>query len=142
MADPRMKKRAQTISAIATVAMGTGSAAAAPTPLLELPKQGVIALGDLALCITIYTIWFDTSVTTDQMRHILIDAGVASMESGLLVYAGVKATEALLAEGLNLLGPLGWGVSAVITGTVTATVGLVFWRLCEDPPAWLIPDKG
>jgi hypothetical protein len=76
------------------------------------------------------------------MRHILVDAGVASLEGGLLVYAGVKTTEALLAEGLNFLGPLGWGVSAAITGTVTATVGLAFWRLCENPPPWLVPSTG
>jgi hypothetical protein len=58
---------------------------------------------------------------------------------GALVYAGVKTTEGVLAEALNLLGPLGWGVKAAITGTVTGMVGILFWGLCETPPAWLQP---
>lgn len=43
----------------------------------------------------------------------------------------------LLAEAMNLLGPLGWLVSAIITGSVTCTVGFTFWAWCERAPAWL-----
>lgn len=131
------KKRVETIGAITTAALATGGLSGSPTPLLELPKQGVIAIGDLSLCIAIYTIWFDKRVSTDEMREILLDAGLATVAGGALVYGGAKLAEGLLAEALNILGPLGWGISATITGSVTAMVGLTFWMLCESPPEWL-----
>jgi hypothetical protein len=99
----------QTAGTIAAAAMATGGTSGAPTPLVELPEQGVIALGDLALCVRIYVIWFDQRVTTDEMREMLLDAGLATVVGGALVYGGVKLTEGLLAEALNFLGPLGWG---------------------------------
>jgi hypothetical protein len=78
-------------------------------------------------------------MSSDEMRELLIDGGFAVASGGALVYAGVKTTEGVLAEALNLLGPLGWGVKAAITGTVTGMVGILFWGLCETPPAWLQP---
>jgi hypothetical protein len=133
-------KRTRTLLTIGAAALGTGGVSAAPTIGAEVPKQGVIAIGDLVMCTKIYEIWFDERVTTEQLRDILIDAGLASAAGGILVYGGVKLTEGLLAEALNLLGPIGWGISGTITGSVTCLVGLTFWAFCENPPPWLLPD--
>jgi hypothetical protein len=137
MAGSKFDKRIKTIGAITTAALATSAGSGTPTPMLELPKQAVIAVGDLALCVTIYTIWFDARISNDEMRGLLLDAGIAAVTAGTLVYGGVKLTEGLLAEALNLLGPLGWGVKATITGSVTWIVGFSFWMLCESPPEWL-----
>jgi hypothetical protein len=131
------KKRVQTVGAIAAAATATAGTSGAPTPLLELPKQSVIAMGDIALCVAIYMIWYDTRITNEEMIELLKDGGMLAVVGGALVYGGVKVTEGLLAEALNLLGPLGWGVSAAITASVTGMVGLTFWMLCERAPAWL-----
>jgi hypothetical protein len=139
MASSRLEKRVKTAAAITTAALAMGGGSGTPTPMLELPKQAVIAVGDLALCVAIYAIWFDVRISTDAMRGLLLDAGIATVAAGTLVYGGVKVTEGLLAEGLNLLGPLGWGVKAAITGSVTGVVGITFWMLCESPPEWLRP---
>lgn len=128
------KKRFQTMGAIVTAALGAGSASALPTPTLELPKQAVIAISDITLCASIYTIWFDRRVTTEEMQDMLLDFGLLSVTGGILIYAGVKTAEGLLAEAMNIFGPIGWSVSAVITGSVTITVGVAFWLLCEKQP--------
>jgi hypothetical protein len=137
MANSKFDKRVKTIGAITTTALMTGGGSGSPTPMLELPKQAVIAVGDVALCVSIYTIWFDARISPSEMGELLLDAGLATVAAGMLVYGGVKLTEGLLAEGLNVLGPLGWGVKAMITGTVTGMVGFMFWMLCESPPEWL-----
>src|ERR1700676_331604 len=134
-----MQKLVRTAGAIAVAALATGGTSGAPTPMVELPKQAVIAAGDIALCVTIYTIWFEVRISSDDMRELLVDGGFAAVSGGVLVYTGVKATEGALGEALNLLGPLGWGLKATITGTVTSIVGALFWMLCETPPAWLKP---
>lgn len=133
-------RRVATMAAISGHALGTAGASAAPTSMLELPKQGVIAAADLNMCIAIYAIWFDQRLSKEEMLDLLLDAGMATMASGLIIYGGVKVTEGLLAEAMNLLGPLGWAVSAVITGSVTCTVGFTFWAWCERAPRWLVPS--
>ena len=132
-------RRVATMAAISGHALGTAGASAAPTSMLELPKQGVIAAADLNMCVAIYAIWFDQRLSKEEMIDLLLDAGMASMAGGLIIYGGVKITEGLLAEAMNLIGPLGWAVSAVITGTVTSTVGFTFWAWCERAPRWLAP---
>ena len=133
------KKRVQTLSVICAAALASGGASGAPTPGVELPKQGAIAAADLALCVTIYGIWFDGRVTNQQMLDLMVEAGLVAITATGLVYAGVKVTEGLLAEALNAAGPAGWGISALITGSVTGAVGVAFWALCESPPVWLAP---
>jgi hypothetical protein len=139
MAKTIFSRRVATIATISSHALGTAGASAAPTSMLELPKQGVIAAADLNMCITIYAIWFDERLSKEEMLDLLLDVGMATVASGVIIYGGVKVTEGLLAEAMNLLGPLGWAVSAVITGTVTCTVGFTFWAWCERAPRWLAP---
>jgi hypothetical protein len=91
------------------------------------------------MCITVYAIWFDQRRSKEEMLDLLLDAGMVTVVGGLVVYGGVKVTEGLLAEAMNLLGPLGWAVSGVITGTVTGMVGFTFWAWCERAPRWLVP---
>ncbi len=133
-------KRQRTLLVIGGATLGTGGVSAAPTIGAEVPKQGAITQGDLHMCVRIYAIWFGVTLSTEEMRQMLLDSKLATAAGAGLVYGGVKLTEGLLAAALSQLGPLGWGVPAAITGTVTGVVGLSFWMLCESPPPWLIPS--
>lgn len=133
--------RVKTLLVIAGAALSNSTASAAPTVGAEVPKQGIIAVADLAMCTAIYGIWFEQRITPDELREILLDAEMATVTGGILVYGGVKLTEGLLAEALNLLGPHAWGISGAITVTVTSLVGLTFWRCCETSPEWLTASR-
>lgn len=139
MAKSLSKKRMETVLCIVSFAAGTGTGAVVPTPGFELPKQAVIAAGDLAMCVAIYRIWYDVRLSTDEMREMLLDAGFLAVAGGTLVYGGVKLTEGLVHELLNFLGPLGFGIKGLITGSVSGLVGLSFWGICETSPEWLKP---
>ena len=66
------------------------------------------------------------------MVDLLTEYGVIVAVGGVLAYGGVKATEALLGEVLNFIPLAGWAISATITASVTATVGLAWLLLCDN----------
>jgi hypothetical protein len=47
-------------------------------------------------------------------------------------YAGLKASEAILAEVLNWVPGVGWLISGTITGTVTGGLGATWWWACDQ----------
>jgi uncharacterized membrane protein len=66
------------------------------------------------------------------MVELLKDAGILIAVGGTLLYGGIKVTEAGLAEVLNFIPGIGWGVSGLITASVTALVAGLFAMYCDS----------
>jgi hypothetical protein len=125
------KKRKKSLSALLGGAAATGTGSATPTPGLEAPKQAAIAVADVALMASVYTIYFDEDIGVQGVKDMLMEMGLVITVGGGLAYGGVKATEALLSEVLNWVPVIGWVTSGVITASVTLTVGCLWLWACD-----------
>lgn len=131
MAKSLGRRRVEAGLAITAAALSTGGGSGAPTPSLELPKQLAIAGADLAMLAAVYRIYFDENPTEESVEALLQEYGLATVAGGALVYGGMKLTEGLMAEALNFIPLAGWGISALITGSVTGMVGLSWAAVCD-----------
>jgi hypothetical protein len=126
------QKRWKTIWHIAPVALATGTASAMPTPTLETVKQAGVTAADITLMAGIYNIYFEEDIAKGEMIELLKDAGILIAVGGTLLYGGIKVSEAGLAEVLNFVPGAGWGVSGLITASVTAIVSGLFAFYCDS----------
>lgn len=126
------KKRRDTALLIVGAAAGTGAASSAPTVSVEIPKQFAIGAADLVLCAGIYRIYFDQEIESDDIWRLITEAGLVTAAGIGAGYVGVKLTEGVVAEVLNWVPVIGWGLSGLITASVTATVGCGWWYLCDS----------
>jgi len=124
-------KRRKALWLIVGGATATGTASSLPTPVIEIPEQLAIGAADLALCAGIYQIYYDRPMDTASATALFAELGLVTAAGVGAGYTGVKLTEGILAEVLNWVPFIGWGLSAVITGSVTASVGCAFWYLCD-----------
>ena len=95
-------KRRKALWILTVGAGGTGFSSAIPTPTLEAPKQAAIALADIGLMAGIYTVYFDEDVGVYTIKDMLIKAGLIVSAGGGMAYGTIKATEAVMAEVLEL----------------------------------------
>jgi hypothetical protein len=127
-----MRKRWKALWVIVPTATATGAASATPTPSLETVKQAAVTAADIALMANIYNVYFEEEITQGEMIQLLKDAGILIAVGGTLLYGGIKVTESGLAEVLNFVPGVGWGVSGAITATVTLLVAGLFAMYCDS----------
>ena len=125
------KRRREALNLVLGVSSAVGLVSGAPSPGAEIPKQGLITIGDAVLLKNIYEVYFDEAPDEERIREMLSDAGLKIMAGGVIVYVGVKLSEGVVAEVLNFVPGLGWMVSGLITASVTASVASAWWLFCD-----------
>ncbi|GAB1544037.1 hypothetical protein NUACC21_67130 [Scytonema sp. NUACC21] len=125
------KKRLEAIWAIATYAVGGGIVSGAPNPGVELPKQVILTASDILMYTTIWKIYFEEELSHKGLVEILLDMGFVTIAATGTAYVVAKGTTAVLQEMTNWFGPLGWGVSAAISGSITGVVGAMWTLYCD-----------
>jgi hypothetical protein len=126
------KKRLEATLAIASYAIGSGTASAAPTPGGELPKQILLTASDILMYTTIWKIYFAEDLSQKQLVEILAELGLVTIAATGTAYVVSKASTALLKEITNWTGPLGWGLIAAIAGSLSGLFGVAWAIYCDQ----------
>ncbi|MBW4643203.1 MAG: hypothetical protein KME23_09440 [Goleter apudmare HA4340-LM2] len=125
------KKRLEAVLAIATYSVGSGTASAAPTPGGEIPKQILLSAADVLMYTSIWKIYFEEDLSQKALVEILTELGLVTVAAAGTAYVVGKATSAILKEITNWTGPLGWGVTAVIAGSLSGLFGVAWAIYCD-----------
>ncbi|WP_341528099.1 hypothetical protein WKK05_01730 [Nostoc sp. UHCC 0302] len=125
------KKRLEVGLAIATYAVGSGTASAVPTSGIEVPKQIVLTASDIAMYTTIWKIYFQEDLSSKGIVDVLVELGVVTLAATGTAYLVTKTTTALLSEITDWLGPVGWGITAMIAGSLSGLFGVTWALYCD-----------
>lgn len=125
------RKRADGFIRIAQTMLGTGLAAAVPTPALELTKNIGIAAADAWMFYDIYRIYYDERLSAQRLHELLGNAGVIVMTGGVVSYGALKVSQGLVNEFLNAVPFIGWAIAGTMTGASTLTIGLAWQTYIE-----------
>ncbi|OUL35166.1 hypothetical protein BV375_02640 [Nostoc sp. 106C] len=126
------KKRLEATLAIATYAVGSGTASAAPTPGGEIPKQILLTAADVLMYTSIWKIYFEEDLSKKELVEILAELGLVTIAATGTAYVVSKVSTALLKEISNWTGPLGWGVVAAIAGSLSGLFGVAWAIYCDQ----------
>ncbi|ARV57791.1 hypothetical protein BZZ01_03330 [Nostocales cyanobacterium HT-58-2] len=125
------KKRLDAVLAVATYAVGSGSATATPTPGVELPKQLIITASDIVMYTRVWKIYFEEDLSSKGLLEMLVELGLVTIAATGTAYIVSKVSTAILKEITNWTGPLGWGVLAAISGSLTGLFGASWALYCD-----------
>ncbi|MBD6618382.1 hypothetical protein FNW02_21780 [Komarekiella sp. 'clone 1'] len=125
------KRRLETVLAIATYAVGSGTASATPTPGIEVPKQIVLTASDIAMYTTIWKIYFHEDLSSQGILDILAQLGLVTLAATGTAYIVAKTTTAVVSEITDWIGPMGWGVKAAIAGSLSGLFGATWALYCD-----------
>jgi len=125
------KKRLEAALAIASYAVGSGAASAAPTPGVEIPKQLILTASDILMYTNIWKIYFEEDLSSKGVLEMLAEVGIVVVAATGTAYIVAKGSTALLNEITDWLGPMGWGVSAAISGSLTGLFGAAWALYCD-----------
>jgi hypothetical protein len=125
------KKRLETALAIATYAIGSGTASVAPTPGGEIPKQIILTASDIFMYTSIWKIYFEENLSSKELVEILAELGLVTLGAAGTAYIVSKASTAILKEITNWIGPLGWGATAVIASSLNSLFGVIWALYCD-----------
>jgi len=125
------KKRLEVALAIASYAVGGGTAAAVPTPCMEVPKQIVLTASDIAMYTTIWKLYFEEDLLHKGLLEMLAEVGLVTVAATGTAYIVAKGSTAILNEITDWAGPMGWGVSAAIAGSLTGLFGALWALYCD-----------
>jgi hypothetical protein len=126
------KKRLDAVLAIATYAIGGATATAAPTPGGEVPKQVLLTASDILMYTSIWKIYFEEELSTKSITEILTQLGLVTVGGAGTAYVVSKVSAAILKEVSNWIGPLGWGMTAAIAGSLSALFGVAWALYCDQ----------
>ncbi|QLE58610.1 hypothetical protein [Nostoc sp. TCL26-01] len=126
------KKRLDTVLAIATYSIGSGTASAAPTPGGEIPKQLILTASDILMYTSIWKIYFEEELSSKGLLEILAELGLVTISATGTAYVVSKASTAILKEITNWTGPLGWGFTAAIAASLSGLFGVAWALYCDQ----------
>jgi len=99
---------------------------------VEVPKQVLLAVSDVLMYGTIWKIYFEEDLAQKELLEILAELGLVTVTATGAAYLVAEATSAIAREIADWLGPSGWGVSAIIASSLTATIGALWALHCDQ----------
>ncbi|HBE18791.1 MAG TPA: hypothetical protein DEG17_11640 [Cyanobacteria bacterium UBA11149] len=125
------KKRLDTIWAIASYAAGSSTITAAPTPGGEIAKQVILTASDILMYTQIWKTYFEEELSEKELLEMLKDLGLIVVAAAGTAYIVVQGSSLIVREITNWLGPIGWGVSALIRGSLNGLCGAAWAIYCD-----------
>ncbi|WP_414576964.1 hypothetical protein [Anabaena sp. CCY 9402-a] len=125
------KKRLETVLAITTYAIGSGTASVTPTPGGEIPKQLILTTSDILMYTAIWKIYFEEDLSSKGLIEILAELGLVTFGATGTAYLVSKATTGILKEITNWTGPVGWGFTSAIAGSLSGLFGAIWAIYCD-----------
>ncbi|GAB4203275.1 MAG: hypothetical protein Fur006_57440 [Coleofasciculaceae cyanobacterium] len=126
------KKRLEAVLAIASYAVGSGAATVAPNPGVEIPRQLVLTTSDILMYTVIWKIYFEEDLSQKGLLDMLAELGLVTVAATGTAYIVAKGSSAILHEITDWFGPVGWGVSAAIAGSLTGLFGMAWAMYCDN----------
>lgn len=102
-----------------------------PTPGIETAKEIPLAANEIGMCIRIAQIYSGVEFSKDEIKNMLQEAGIAVGGAVAGAFVAAKAGKVAVKELLNFIPVIGWGIKAVIGGTLTASIGIAFMKFCQ-----------
>lgn len=133
------KKRLEATFTIASYAVGSGTAVAAPTPGIELPKQLILTASDIIMYSTIWKIYFEEDLSSKTVVEMLTELGLVTVVATGSAYVVSKLSTVIVCEITDWLGPVGWGLAAVISGSITGLFGAAWTVYCDQLYSQKVP---
>ena len=125
------KKRKQSCLIILATVFGSTAVAAAPKLNLAFAKQIFLTVADVAMCMTIWDIYFGENLYRKNLRAIFLELFFVIMLSGITAYTASKGIT-VLSNRLISLGALGWGMIGAIAALMASLLGIVWTFYCDD----------
>lgn len=104
---------------------------AIPKPTAEVPAELVTAASDVVVFIDIWNTYFGEDMSTEDIKYILKRVGILKSVGNSLIYVGVKVADGVINEIGNFLGPAGWMVEGLLSGSISFGSGYMWIRFCE-----------
>lgn len=134
------KRRLDSASIIMTCALGNASVSVAPTPGIELPKQFLMSASDVLMYARIWKIYFEEDLSNKNIVDMLTELGFVCAVGAGTGYVVSKVSTAILKEITNWTGPLGWGITAAIAGSLSGLFGAAWALYCDNLYSQKHPD--
>jgi hypothetical protein len=80
---------------------------------------------------SIWKTYFEEDLSTKGLLEILVELGLVTVAATGTAYIVGKASTAILKEITNWTGPLGWGILAAISGSITGLFGAAWALYCD-----------
>lgn len=125
------KKRLDAILAIAGYAASGSTISAVPTPGVEVPKQVILTAADIGMYTAIWKIYFEEELSHKGLLEMLAELGIVTAAAVGTAYIVTKCTSAILHELADWGGPIGWGIKAVIAGSLSGLFGAAWALYCD-----------
>ncbi|MBD2253779.1 hypothetical protein [Nostoc parmelioides] len=125
------KKRIETVLFITTSSISGATTSAIPSPGGEIPKQFILTASDILMYTSIWKIYFEEDLSSKSLSEILVDLGLVTVGAIGTAYIVGKASTAIIKEITNWTGPLGWGVTAAIAGSLSGIFGVAWALHCD-----------
>lgn len=125
------KKRLGATLAIVGYAAGGGAAASMPTPGMEFPKQFMLTASDVLMYASIWKIYFEEDLSQKEVMAMLTELGLVAIASVGTAYTVARLNTAILHEIADWVGPVGWWVAAIISGSVAGLSGAAWALYCD-----------
>lgn len=126
-----MSKSVEAVWVIVQHSMAGAALEFPPTPGLETTKEIPLAANEIAMCIRIAKIYSGIEYSNDFVKYLLKEAGIASGAAVSRAYVASKAGKSIVKELMNLGGPVAWVAEGLVGGTLTASIGISFMKLCQ-----------
>lgn len=130
MNDLARKRRQSCLIILATV-FGSTAVAAAPKVNLATAKQIFLTVADIAMCMTIWDIYFGENLYRKNITAIFLELFFVIMLSAVTAYTASKGIT-VLSDRLTSLGGLGWGIIGALAAIMSSLLGVVWTFYCDD----------
>jgi hypothetical protein len=125
-------KRSKAAIAILAAVVGTSVVTANSTPNIELSKQVFLTIANVAMCIILWDIYFDEELAKKDIGAVLSEYCLITLSSIVTAYILAKSITAVMNYFLQALGPMGWGITGLLAGTLTGLLGMGWTFYCDD----------
>ena len=125
------KKRKQSCLIILATVFGSTAVAAAPKVNLAFAKQIFLTVADVAMCMTIWDIYFRENLYRKNLTAIFLELFFVIMLIATTAYTASKGIT-VLSDRLISLGALGWGIIGAIAAMMASLLGVVWTFYCDD----------
>jgi Na+/proline symporter len=125
------KRKASVLVILATV-VGSGLVAAAPKTSLDSAKQVFLTVADVAMCMTIWDIYFQENLYQKQIKSILLELFVVIVVSAITAYVTSRGITVLSNQLIVSLGMMGWAVIGTIAALAATLLGVTWAFYCDD----------
>jgi uncharacterized protein (DUF697 family) len=127
-----MGKRNDAFWTIVQHSVVNGGLASVPTPGVETGKHMMYSANEIAMCLRIAHIYIGPQIKEGDVKEMLVANGLAAGTGAGLAIVATKVGQTVVDEMLNFVPVVGWMIKGSLAGSITASLGWAFLKICEE----------